>query len=748
GKRDKPALSQRISPLAQQIASNEVVQYVTLLPTDKFSHGVLDQRQTEQLNNTLSNQPWAKLRMSEIELRMRGAAWWPSSTIKGLLITEITGVISFHAIPSLLAIGVQSRFDPSKKQYILVFLRSGCHREKFVRVLKSLCRHDYRVTAVQFDGEEDPNLSLGLSNDTQLEFLSHSNKSSSETSFSSSKRSDDERNTQKSSVEQEHHRQGVSDLRSAKSLQRCVPNKSTSRHDTANLHSAPAKNNEQCNRLANLLWKLKAVPTAFDEKPVSRPCVDAELSLNGVDALKAQTTSMERNIENQSVYLDDARGAKTKIPTRSFLVAQVGGFVVGKSEYVDENRIENYLAQSQDRLEANNITFDILTVHPDGLTLKRGDWWPRDEEQKLNINELNRVDYCKSTDNLLVLDYKFPESNKRRICLFAADTPEERKLLVKQIKDLKTQRNMSPCTDSASENQRKNTMSQELSGEDYNVPISREQHSDKIPTSMSKTCRASPDKKRENQKDSPKILKCEKIGREPNGPQDFPKRSIYQFPLDHVDAFSVDAEEILDPQKIEDYLSRKRQVTSGEMVIMEIDSDGIKLDKGLWWSENPRVLKRTQSGIHAIFPLPSDDKLWALAYFTFDLRLKRVHIFRSFSLEDRNKTIATLRNYVNPDISAIINLARELGLRQNGLDGHYVTSCAVKVGQQGGHEKILTANSTGRNKEIVLSPRNTPIKSTPSIHHQMERYDKVDVKDTIDLQFDEEDDERLKFGQN
>ncbi|KER21607.1 hypothetical protein T265_10102 [Opisthorchis viverrini] len=507
------------------------------------------------------------------------------------------------------------------------------------------------------------------------------------------------------------------------------------------IHVLKAKNNEQCNRLANLLWKLKAVPTAFDEKPVSRPCVDAELSLNGVDALKAQTTSMERNIENQSVYLDDARGAKTKIPTRSFLVAQVGGFVVGKSEYVDENRIENYLAQSQDRLEANNITFDILTVHPDGLTLKRGDWWPRDEEQKLNINELNRVDYCKSTDNLLVLDYKFPESNKRRICLFAADTPEERKLLVKQIKDLKTQRNMSPCTDSASENQRKNTMSQELSGEDYNVPISREQHSDKIPTSMSKTCRASPDKKRENQKDSPKILKCEKIGREPNGPQDFPKRSIYQFPLDHVDAFSVDAEEILDPQKIEDYLSRKRQVTSGEMVIMEIDSDGIKLDKGLWWSENPRVLKRTQSGIHAIFPLPSDDKLWALAYFTFDLRLKRVHIFRSFSLEDRNKTIATLRNYVNPDISAIINLARELGLRQNGLDGHYVTSCAVKVGQQGGHEKILTANSTGRNKEIVLSPRNTPIKSTPSIHHQMERYDKVDVKDTIDLQFDEEDDE-------
>ncbi|KER21610.1 hypothetical protein T265_10105 [Opisthorchis viverrini] len=240
----------------------QVVQYVTLLPTDKFSHGVLDQRQTEQLNNTLSNQPWAKLRMSEIELRMRGAAWWPSSTIKGLLITEITGVISFHAIPSLLAIGVQSRFDPSKKQYILVFLRSGCHREKFVRVLKSLCRHDYRVTAVQFDGEEDPNLSLGLSNDTQLEFLSHSNKSSSETSFSSSKRSDDERNTQKSSVEQEHHRQGVSDLRSAKSLQRCVPNKSTSRHDTANLRSAPV--HHQADYQPGLNW---AELTHVDQHP-------------------------------------------------------------------------------------------------------------------------------------------------------------------------------------------------------------------------------------------------------------------------------------------------------------------------------------------------------------------------------------------------------------------------------------------------------------------------------------------------
>ncbi|GAA49623.1 hypothetical protein CLF_103305 [Clonorchis sinensis] len=217
----------------------QVAQYVTLLPTDKFSHEVLDQRQMEQLNNTLSKQPWAKLRMSEIELRMRGAAWWPSSTIKGLLITEITGVVSFHAIPSLLAIGIQSRFDPSKKQYILVFLRSGCHREKFVRVLKSLCRHDYRVTAVQFEGEEDPNLSLGLSKDTQLEFSMPSNKSPSEASLSSSKKSDAKCSTHKSSVTQEHHQQAATGVRPERSLQHCVPNKSTCRRDTAHHHSTP-----------------------------------------------------------------------------------------------------------------------------------------------------------------------------------------------------------------------------------------------------------------------------------------------------------------------------------------------------------------------------------------------------------------------------------------------------------------------------------------------------------------------------
>ncbi|TGZ63946.1 hypothetical protein CRM22_006626 [Opisthorchis felineus] len=508
------------------------------------------------------------------------------------------------------------------------------------------------------------------------------------------------------------------------------------------IHVLKAKNIEQCNILANLLWKRKTARIAVDEKPVSGPCVDAELSLNGVDALKTQTTSMEKDNENQNVYLDDVQDVKTKIPVRSFLVAQVGGFVVGKSEYVDENRIENYLVQSKNKLDANNATFDILTVHPDGLTLKQGDWWPRDEEQKLSINELNKVDYCKSANNLLVLDYTFPESNKRRICLFAADTPEERELLVKQLKDLKTQRNVCLCTDSVSEHQRKNTISQELIGEDSNAPLSREQHSEKIPISLSKLGQASPDnKERENQHGFPKILKCKKIDRELNSLQDFPKRSIYHFPLDHVDAFSVDADEILDPQKVEDYLSRRRQVTSGKMVIMEIDSDGIKLDKNLWWSENPRVLRRTQSSIHAIFPLPSDDKLWALAYFTFDLRLKRVHIFRSHSGQDRNKTIATLRNYVNPDISTIINSLQELSLKQNGLDGHYVTSCAVKVGQQRSHEKILTANSTGRNKEILLSPENTPIKSAPPIHHQMEPYDKVDVKDTIDLQFDEEDEE-------
>ncbi|KAG5445147.1 hypothetical protein CSKR_203168 [Clonorchis sinensis] len=494
------------------------------------------------------------------------------------------------------------------------------------------------------------------------------------------------------------------------------------------IHVLKAKNIEQCNLLANLLWKRKTARISFDEKPVSGPCVDAELSLNGVDALKAQTTSMEKDNEK---YLDDAQDVKTKIPTRSFLVAQVGGFTVGKSEHVDENRIDNYLAQSKDRLEANNATFDILTVHPDGLTLKQGDWWPRDKEQKLNINELNRADCCKSANNLLVLDYTFAESNKRRICLFAADTPEEREVLVKQLKDLKTQRNVSPCTDSVSEHQ-------EVSDEDYNAPFSPE----KIHSSLSKLGQAPSDKKeRENRKDFPKILKCKKINRELNGLQDFPKQSIYQFPLDHLDAFSVDADEILNSQKVEDYLSRKRQVTSGKMVTMEIDSDGIKLDKNLWWSENPRVLRRTESCIHAIFPLPSDDKLWALAYFTFDLRLKRVHIFRSRSRGDRNKTIATLRNYVNPDISSIINSARELSLRQNVLEEHYITSCAVKVGQQRRHEKILTANGTGRNKEILLSPENTPIKSTSSIHHQVELYDKVDVKDTIDLQFDEEDEE-------
>ncbi|KAF5405248.1 hypothetical protein PHET_01292 [Paragonimus heterotremus] len=146
-----------------------ITRYIGLLSTDQFNHWILEQRRLEQAKNKLKPQKWSRLHVTKQEVWLSGSVWWPGSVIRSILLSEIAGLVTFHAIPSLMAMGIQSRFNPTNKQYVLMLTPSGRHRDKLVRLLQTLCGPQKRVSECNIQYESDPNCGYRLSQDSQMD---------------------------------------------------------------------------------------------------------------------------------------------------------------------------------------------------------------------------------------------------------------------------------------------------------------------------------------------------------------------------------------------------------------------------------------------------------------------------------------------------------------------------------------------------------------------------------------------------
>lgn len=146
--------------------------YVSLLISDEFNHWTLEQRRMEQSKNKPKPQKWSNLHVTRTEIWLSGTVWWPGSVIRSIQLMEVRGLVTFHAVPSLLAMGIQSRFNPSNKQYVVMFLPSGKHRDKLIKVLQPLCDPQHRVSQcdIQTDTVQGPSSSgYRLSDTSRIE---------------------------------------------------------------------------------------------------------------------------------------------------------------------------------------------------------------------------------------------------------------------------------------------------------------------------------------------------------------------------------------------------------------------------------------------------------------------------------------------------------------------------------------------------------------------------------------------------
>ncbi|TPP63225.1 hypothetical protein FGIG_08820 [Fasciola gigantica] len=146
--------------------------YVSLLITDEFNHWVLEQRRLEQSKNRPKPQKWSNLNVTRTEIWLSGTVWWPGSVIKSIQLMEVRGLVTFHAVPALLAMGIQSRFNPSNKQYVVMFLPSGKHRDKLIKVLQPMCDPQHRVSQcdIQTDtGQGTSSTGYRLSDTSRIE---------------------------------------------------------------------------------------------------------------------------------------------------------------------------------------------------------------------------------------------------------------------------------------------------------------------------------------------------------------------------------------------------------------------------------------------------------------------------------------------------------------------------------------------------------------------------------------------------
>ncbi|CAH8497561.1 unnamed protein product [Schistosoma turkestanicum] len=125
----------------KEVASTRIMikKYVKLDPDDEFSSTTLIKRHGEQLKNKHKPSKWCRLHITNDELWLSGAYWWPNSILNGIHLSEINCLVTFYSTPNLLALGIASRLYKSEKEYVILCTKSGTDREQLVNTLITLC---------------------------------------------------------------------------------------------------------------------------------------------------------------------------------------------------------------------------------------------------------------------------------------------------------------------------------------------------------------------------------------------------------------------------------------------------------------------------------------------------------------------------------------------------------------------------------------------------------------------------------
>ncbi|CAH8535108.1 unnamed protein product [Schistosoma guineensis] len=137
----------------KEVASTSVMikKYVKLDPDDDFSSQTLIKRHGEQLKNKHKSSKWCRLHITNDELWLSGAYWWPNSILNGIHLSEINCLVKFYSTPNLLALGIASRLYESEKQYVILCTKSGSDREQLVKTLTTLCGNRYTQSERSFN---------------------------------------------------------------------------------------------------------------------------------------------------------------------------------------------------------------------------------------------------------------------------------------------------------------------------------------------------------------------------------------------------------------------------------------------------------------------------------------------------------------------------------------------------------------------------------------------------------------------
>ncbi|TNN17376.1 hypothetical protein EWB00_011111 [Schistosoma japonicum] len=137
----------------KEVASTHVMikKYVKLDPDDEFNSTILIKRHEEQLNNKHKPSKWCRLHVTNDELWLSGAYWWPNSILNGIHLSEINCLVTFYSTPSILALGIASRLYQSDKEYVILRTKSGTDREQLVKTLTTLCGNRCKQSQKKFN---------------------------------------------------------------------------------------------------------------------------------------------------------------------------------------------------------------------------------------------------------------------------------------------------------------------------------------------------------------------------------------------------------------------------------------------------------------------------------------------------------------------------------------------------------------------------------------------------------------------
>ncbi|CAH8526113.1 unnamed protein product [Heterobilharzia americana] len=117
-----------------------IKKYVKLDPDDEFSSSVLIKRHGEQLKNKHKASKWSRLHVTNTELWLSGAYWWPNSILNGIHLSEVNCLITFYSTPNLLAMGIAH-----------VCMNQKSNRDQLVKTLTTLCGNRYKQSEKKFN---------------------------------------------------------------------------------------------------------------------------------------------------------------------------------------------------------------------------------------------------------------------------------------------------------------------------------------------------------------------------------------------------------------------------------------------------------------------------------------------------------------------------------------------------------------------------------------------------------------------